>query len=175
MSLLYYSHNLFARSLTHSCASTLTTYVLEYSVRGLYMCLDLRSSCLSICPNLTLNISKFTAKLLEMLLRDSCLKDALRAMLLKDIHDNSTKQQYLPYFTNTLIILSSCSSIFAFIWIALSQVKSSWWSFTFTSKFYLVNFQVLRSSPSTRNQNIKIALQDPRFKSNSSRWSFAFS
>ena len=41
-----------------------------------------------------------------MLLKDSCLKDTLLATLLKDIHDNSTKQKYLPYSVNILKILS---------------------------------------------------------------------
>ena len=104
---MYYLHNLFARSLQlHSCASTLTTYVCRYLVRGLHVCLVLKPSCLSVCSFLTLTLSRFTAKLLEMLLKDSCLKDALRSILLKDIHDNSTKQQYLTYSINILKILS---------------------------------------------------------------------
>ena len=107
MSLLYYLHNLFARFLQlHSCASTLTTYVFRYLVRGLHVCLVLRPSCLSICPIPPLTLSRFTKQLLGMLLKDSCLKDTLLAMLLKDIHDNSTKQQYLLYSINILKILS---------------------------------------------------------------------
>ena len=61
----------------HSCVSPLTTYVLGYSVSDLHMHLVLESSCLSICPILTLTISRFTIKLLGMLLMDSCLKDIL--------------------------------------------------------------------------------------------------
>ena len=95
----------------HLCASTLTTYVLGYLVRGLHVCLVLRPSCLSIYPILTLTISIFTVKLLGMLLKDSCLKYTLLAMLIKDIHDNSTTQQYLPYSINILKILSNDQSI----------------------------------------------------------------
>ena len=95
----------------HSCASTLTTYVLGYLVRGLHASLVLRQSCLSICPILTLTLSRFTVKLLGMLLKDSCLNDTLLAILIKDIYDNSTKQQYLPYSVNILKILSGFDQI----------------------------------------------------------------
>ena len=44
--------------------------------------------------------------ILGMFLRDSCCKDTLLIVLLKDIHDNITKQQYLPYAVNILKILS---------------------------------------------------------------------
>lgn len=74
----------------------------EYSVRSLHVCLSPGLSILYVCPILTLTLSRFTAKLLWMLPRDSCLKGNLLTMLLKDMNDNSTKQQYLPYSTSIL-------------------------------------------------------------------------
>ena len=79
--------------------------MLRYLVRGLHVCLVLRLSCLSISQILALTLSRFTVKLLGKLLMDSCLKDTLLAMLLKDIYDNSTKEQYLQYSINILKIL----------------------------------------------------------------------
>lgn len=63
-------------------------------------------SCLCICPIITLTLSRFTAKLLEILLKDTHHKDTLLTILLKNIHLIDIKLHDFPYSVNLLRILS---------------------------------------------------------------------